>query len=227
MIYGDDKVREMARSILPSTSRHATRTRPMIHRAERQRSKAAVRAMLRDPELWDGGLDEPDRRQREISVMVRDRRSRDKLNHFEKWAVERTREMPVKLRLGHLAGLLPPGVIGEHALSHLENRRELVSEEQYRLRYAASRYRPKRAFLDRGEAAQRLRTLLELPDGQKSLNRALKDFVEYERSQRREVPLRVLLGAHDVLPFLRAVARCPHGLHLRRLVDAYLRRVKR
>ena len=227
MIFGDDKVREMTRSILPSTSRDAARRRPMIHRSERHRANAAVRAMVSDPTTWDEGIDPPDAMQREIAPMVRRRRYADKLNHFERWAVERTRELPAELRLGHLLRVLPPGVIGDHASSHLEDRRELMTEEQYALRFPwrARPYRRARVFLDRGEAAQLLRRLLQLPDAHRALNRALKDLVEYERSQRRELPLRVLLGVHDVLPFLGALEGWKME-PLKRVVHAFLRGLK-
>lgn len=227
MLYGEDKVRQMARSILPSTSRHASRARPVIHRAERHRARAATRAMLKDPELWDEGCDEPDVMQREIGVMVRDRRGADKLNHFERWAVKRTREMPAEARLGHLAGVLPPGLIGEHAMTHLEHNPELMSEERQRVEFPWRFRKPRRRYLDDGECARLLRELLEVRDGHRLFNLALKHGTVEVPGQpltRRRVPaVRLLLGLHDVLPFLAELRR--HWVR-RTFVDRFLRRFK-
>jgi hypothetical protein len=231
VLYGDDKTREMSRSILPArglTARWARKQRACVHRWSRHRAASAMRALSRDPSAWDEGLDEPDVMQREIGGMVRGRRGGDKLNHFERWAVERTREMPAEVRLDHLAALLPPGLIGDHAFGHLESRRELMSEAQYEARFPwrGPRARP-RTSLDRGEAAVLLRKLLELPEAHRALNRALKELVEHERAKnRRELPLRVLHGVHDVVPFLRALEDW-RAAPLKQVVDDFLRRLKR
>ncbi len=207
MLHGEDKIREMARSILPSTSRWAPWARPRIHRAQRRRENAAVRAMVNDPALWDEGEDDCEPMQREIGPMVRSRRGRDKLNHFERWAVQRTREMPAGDKLGHLAGVLPPGLIGAHAYTHLE-RLDALTPAGHEHVWRHRRYRrPGTGLLDRGEAAELLRHLLTLPSGHRLFNLALKrarlEVPAHVRLTRRP---RLLHGVHDVLPFLADVS---------------------
>jgi hypothetical protein len=195
VLYGDHKVRDMARSILPLT---------------------------RDPSLWeDGAEDERDHSHGEIEGMVSRRRGADKLNHFERWAVELTREMPVEARLGYLAGVLPPGLIGEHAMSHLERRPELAPDLPRRV------WRKRKSgLLDRGEMAMLLRRLLEVHNGHRAFNAALKHAVVDVPLGRLSSPaLRVLHGAHDVLAFLAALDATPADP--RRIVaDRFLRRFK-
>lgn len=222
----------MARSILPSTSRHAARVRPLIHRQARHRTNASVRALLKDPTLWDdGAADEPDDSHFEIRAMVSRRRSADKLNHFERWAVARTGETPAEHRLGHLAGVLPPGLIGEHAMSHLEDRRELMTPEQYRLLHSW-RFMPRReqTLLDRGELAELLRAVLAAPGGHRLFNHTLRcaaghDELAASGTRRVRVPARfarLLRGMHDVRPFLAELALL--GDHtIRRAVDRFVR----
>ena len=154
--------------------------------------------MTCDPEAWDDGLDFSETGI-EIRMFVSDRRDRDKLNHFERWAVERTRQLPFSARLGHLKALLPGGLIGEHALTHLKNRSELAVQE----RSWAGRGRWKKLLMDRGELAQLLRELLEVGDGVRCLHRVMK------RAQRQDDSgepvtgaFRALRGVDDVLPFI-------------------------
>ncbi|MBL8953930.1 MAG: hypothetical protein JNK82_24350 [Myxococcaceae bacterium] len=216
----------MARSILPSASRHAATARPKIHRAERHRANAAVRAMVHDPSAWDDGGDEPDEMQREISMLVSRRRGSDKLNHFERWAVKRTREMPVELRLGHLAALLPPGLTGEHALQHLERRDELVPESHEHVFRRHRWRRPTNGLLERGEAAELLRRVVVAPDGHRLFNHALKySRVELPPYVRLVQRTRLLHGLHDVLGFLADVCR-ERDNRPRLVADRFLRAFK-
>jgi len=56
------------------------------------------------------------------SYIVGDRRDADKLNHFIRWAEAITADMPRQDRMSHVRALLPKGLIGWHAVSHLEFR---------------------------------------------------------------------------------------------------------
>lgn len=125
MIYGNDKAREMARSILPSSRRKASRENL---RAIKQRHRALVRRELRllddehepresfDPRGYPMGA---------IRREVRERQEADKLHHFEKWAVEVTRHIDAPDgRVAKMRALLPGGLIGDHAMSHLKRYKE-------------------------------------------------------------------------------------------------------
>ena len=48
-----------------------------------------------------------------------ERRTADKLHHFERWAVKVTKEIPQESRLSFMRAQLLEGPIGEHALLHL------------------------------------------------------------------------------------------------------------
>ncbi len=173
--------------------------RARIHRGVRREVGAKLRRVTHDPQAWEDGLDLDETRQIELSAFVGRRRSSDKLNHFERWAVERTRDLSFPARLGHLKALLPGGLIGEHALSHLKNRSELAVQE----RSWGRRGRWKKLLMDRGELAQLLRELLEAGDGVRCLHRAMK---RAQRQDDRGEPVtgafRALRGVDDVLPFI-------------------------
>lgn len=199
MIHGDDKAKEMARSILPSRSRKGQAHRASIHRSARRQVSLSLRQLARDPSAWDDGVELGEEAELELPTFVSRRRGQDKLNHFERWAIERTKDMPKEHRLGHLRSLLPRGLIGEHAMSHLESRDELVVH-RYRPFWGAHR----KLLMDRGELAEVLRLLIETGDGVRKLHEAMHKAVREDYAGRgiRVVAARKLHGVHDVLPFL-------------------------
>ncbi|MBN8229443.1 hypothetical protein JYK02_18185 [Corallococcus macrosporus] len=228
MIHSDEKVRQMARSLLPSTNRKgARRARAGIHRAARRQVQQELDAWLSHGDLerdtpplapWEGVT---------IHRQVSRRRSADKVNPFIRWATARTRDLPWEARWGHVRGILPQSVIGEHALSHLENTAAFEdpfeAEQRQRLRKCLAR-RHKGRVRDRGEQAGLLRRLLEQPDGQRTFNRFLRERHAWAASPRNVAsrprdgilpPHRPLLGAHDVLPFLDTLKRHPWGNDVR------------
>jgi hypothetical protein len=199
MIHGDDKAKEMARSILPSRSRKGQAYRASIHRSMRREVNLSLRRLERDPSEWDEGVEFGEGPARELPSFVSQRRGQDKLNHFERWAIERTKEMPKEHRLGHLRSLLPGGLIGQHAMLHLKHREELNVE----------RFRPiwghwHKLLMDRGEVAELLRRLIEVGNGVRKLHEAMNKAVRAEAGGWGflVVAQRKLLGVHDVLPFL-------------------------
>ena len=122
----DEKTRDMARSVLPSTRRRGARQdRALAHKAERSRLRSALQDLAGhdDPDDYEGELTWEARRQ--IAWMVEDRRAADKVAPLLRWA-ERTIEHDPMLRdasyeeqLTQFAALLPDGLIGRHALQHL------------------------------------------------------------------------------------------------------------
>lgn len=123
----DEKAREMARSVLPSTRRRVARIdRANTHARERQRVRAALHDLAThdDPDDFEGDLTWEARGA--ISDMVWDRRAADKVAPLMRWAertVEREpglRDATLEERVAHFRRLLPEGLIGRHALSHLE-----------------------------------------------------------------------------------------------------------
>lgn len=121
-----EKARDMARSVLPSTARkNARRTRASIHGRERARLRAELHSLrvAGDADDFEGDLVWTARR--EIEEMVLDRRAADKVGPLLAWA-ERLIETDPTLsaatpdeREARFRKVLPPGLIGNHAVSHL------------------------------------------------------------------------------------------------------------
>lgn len=227
MIHSDEKVRQMARSLLPSKIRETARwRRASVHRAARGEVRRELAAWLRDRNLEE---DEPPCapwEDIEIRQAVNHRRAGDKVNPFIRWATARTSHLPRAARRSHVRGLLSQGVIGEHALGHLERtpafETPMLVLERERLQQLQAR-RDRGTRMERGELAQLLRALLLEPDGHRTFNRFLRERHTWASAPRnREAwpreglpPHRPLLGTHDVLPFLDTLKRHRWGNDVR------------
>lgn len=121
MLYGDEKSLEMARSILPSTrSKQARAQKRMVNKRERAVARHALRHV--DPVDYEVDQRYPlgwqDKRHRDY--LIWERRAADKLSHFETWAEQVTADMPKQDRLSYIKKILPDGLIGQHAVSHID-----------------------------------------------------------------------------------------------------------
>ncbi|WXH30462.1 hypothetical protein WA016_04432 [Myxococcus stipitatus] len=222
MLYGDSKSREMARSLLPSTYREVARKdKAFAKRSARRASRVRISQLSRAPELAEDCAELEEDSSVEMKGVVSGRRHADKVHPFIRWAEQKTQGQPRETRLDLMRATLPPGVIGHHALSHLRRvehfmtAAELASRDAWRARWRNPRLN------ERGLLAQLLRTLLLLPDGQKTFNTYLKRAcaqewsLEQGRDGREHVvlhgpeKLRLLLGTHDVLAFLDDLAVHP------------------
>jgi hypothetical protein len=201
MRHHADKTKDMARSILPSVWRHAATHRALLHRSARRAVNTQLATFTRDVAHWDDA-EAPDAwLAPEISSLVSGRRGGDKLNHFMRWAAHRAEALPREQRLDHLRGLVPPGLIGEHALSHLERHRDFTLDPR-------PKWRKHLHLLDRGEVAELLRRIVVTVEGHRLLNEALTRGARFDLAQRRHgAGPRRLLGLHDVLPFLDALTK--------------------
>lgn len=120
---------EMARSILPSTARKHARAekRELQHRNRTNlRGKLSkYRGYAADIEdIYDDEADDLEhywtpRFMPGYDTIVSDRREADKLNHFVRWAGEVIKDMDPQEGWDHLRSIVPPGIIGDHALTHL------------------------------------------------------------------------------------------------------------
>jgi hypothetical protein len=220
MVHGEEKAWEMGRSLLPSKWRKGARKeRALIHRNNRRGPREAMARLAQEPEGWDERPAPDDTSSREIRSLVRHRRHADKVNPFIRWATAVTHELPRERRLSHVRGLLPQGLIGEHALVHLKHAEAFVDLRQREWNLARWRRaypsQSQRAWLDRGEHAQLLRQVLQVPDGHHTLNRWLRYHPNAggQRWGKRWVfpRVRTLQGVHDVLPFLDALGQVTRG----------------
>jgi hypothetical protein len=215
MLYGTEKRRQMARSILPSTSRRASAADlARVRRGHRRRINQELHHLAPPGSRVDGHLlgliDAGPHLKRYPTAQIREvmweRRGADKVNHFLRWAVVVTAHLPLEARLDHLRGLLPPGLIGRHALSHAEFHPALGTD-----RWWWARPRPEPSEDERQQLAAMLREVLESPGEHAAFNRAMKrGLVDADGVP---LPHRVLLGLHDVAPFLDDVyGPRPRGL---------------
>jgi hypothetical protein len=203
---------DMARSILPSKARGSAAAalaaaRRTNRRAVGRRLRAVAAAGVTGPGAVDDLLDGDDPWSYPdvaIGRVVRWRRGADKLNHFERWAVAVTRHLRPEDRLSHMRALLPGGLIGEHALSHLAWRPEFRVEPQ--------RWPPFRPVPDDHDRAALLAFLHDTlrHGGHRDLNAALKRARHPgpARPGTGAHAARCLLGHHDVDRFLDDLYAC-------------------
>jgi len=197
-----EKAKDMAESVLPSTGRvGAAKARRRIHQSERARARAALSRYLADPEVGDELADAhvAGRHYRlDISEFVWDRRAQDKVGSLCHWAVRRVATHPELADLEAadqveaLRKVLPDNLIGRHALSHIERAIKWDHIARDRVRQPASPSYPElRAAILR----EQLRLVLD-SGWHTQLNRAIK-----KAQAPSELPVRVLLGAHDLDAF--------------------------
>jgi hypothetical protein len=216
----NEKIKDMAESVLPSTRREATRKeRRLIHQRTRARSRGTIAAFRTiSPDEFDDTT--PDERG-DIGWLVDERRSADKVASLQRWAVRRVAKRPglagasLRDQIDHFRDLLPDNTIGRHALGHIagslwwEFHRTPGSapaiEDQALLGrgYWPWGSAPCRSAPDRERLVRDVRRILEL-----GLHRDLNDAVR-RMAAAEAVPRRLLGGAHDVEAFVTAMCRHP------------------
>lgn len=147
MMYGDNKKREMARSILPSKRRgHVKDNLCAIRRKARRAARRDTRLISHEEDF--GAFTERDLYAYptvDIRREVQERRDADKLAHFQTWAIKVTDGMEPDARMAHMMKILPDNLIGWHARSHLrwldEFELDLVRQERV-LKYLPNRSHP-------------------------------------------------------------------------------------
>lgn len=179
MLYGDDKLRQMARSILPSRWRGAARAKAHLKRATRRGVKCRLSQLARDASAWEDeyGLDDD----AWVGPVVRDRRGSDKLAHFERWAVRVTASLPQTDRLSAVRAVLPKGLIGQHAVEHLRWWPEFQHPNEAEVRAAIRRswYGGRGRSMNRGEMAELLRELLTVHEGHTAVNLVMRSSMVF------------------------------------------------
>jgi hypothetical protein len=147
----------MARSILPCANRAPAR---QLKRAITRSGRHAARQELLYA-LERGDFDEADLRyypSAEISAAVERRRWSDKVNPFIRWAKRVTEDLRPEDRLSRIRAVLPAGLIGEHALSHVRGHEHFDDPSEIRWRW-------RRPPPDELSVAERRRRLWEIAMG--------------------------------------------------------------
>ena len=210
----DEKIKDMSRSVLPSTGRAFARdARRAIHKRQRARELAAVTAYRRDADPEQVTPDVRGTHGRDITFLVWDRRSRDKVAPLIRWARATIAADPAlraasrEEQVAHFARLMPPTLIGRHAVMHIEMalRWSALHGPDSANRRAASG----RADLV-AETERQLRLILA-SGLHGTLNTELRRLAARQQVRPGAAPLphRMLLGHHDVKAFAAEMTRYP------------------
>lgn len=120
MIYGDKKIKNIGRGLLPSTRRKSAKVDKALA------SRKARRNTKQDLEYAD--IIER-KRKRDMNYMVMERRNGDKLSVL-RWAKAVTKDLTAPQdRVDYVKSVLPDNMIGRHALGHVENLPEFDIED--------------------------------------------------------------------------------------------------
>jgi hypothetical protein len=208
----DQKIKNMSRSVLPSTGRKSARdNRRLIHQQQRARELAAVTAYRRDTDPDSVTPDIHGTYGPDIKQMVWDRRAQDKVGPLIRWA-EATiaadpvlRSAPRADQVAYFARLMPDTLIGRHAVQHIE---WALEWHERRARYNASRSTAPGPHV--AEMQRQLRQILEA-GLHATLNAGLRRLADTQEVRPRVTPMprRLLLGSHDIEAFTTAMARWP------------------
>jgi len=208
----DHKIKDMSRSVLPSTGRKSARdNRRIIHKRQRARELAAVTVYRKDT---DPGSATPDVRGTygsDITQLVWQRRSRDKVGPLIRWARATIaadpflRSAPRADQVAYFARMMPDTTIGRHAVQHIE---QALEQDEGRARYTASR--PASPGTHAAGMERQLHQILEA-GLHAVLNARLRQLASAQEDRPRAVPVpqRLLLGSHDIGAFATAMARWP------------------
>lgn len=121
-----EKHKDMIESVLPSRARKAARQdRRLLHHQARARQRTALAVVAAGQD--DEGVDfREGRRKSALKSFVRDRRDADNVGALTRWAAATVRadpalrSAPVREQVAYFAAILPAGLIGRHAVSHIE-----------------------------------------------------------------------------------------------------------
>lgn len=219
-IWGEQKKRDMARSILPSTKKRSGKMRREIHKSARGQERILM-AHVEDEEAW---LEEAPNfegveraRNQETRHFVEIRRGCDKVAPFIRWAERTTKDIPAEDRLSYLKGVLPDSLIGEHAVSHLKWNDHFRDPSNNHFFYRTSKSSGK-------SNTEILKDLLReeiLSGSPRDLNLAIKRahrnrYLHYANSfvvSLGNVAPRTLRGLHDIEDFVRDIYNATRSTH--------------
>ena len=189
-----EKLRDMIRSILPSTKRRQARKAKAI-------AKRQVRRGVREDLRCRRGFDDIDNlfREPKLDGIVHSRRAYDKLNPFMRWCRSMTRGLPIKEALARVRAILPRDIIGDHAYTHWEIE---ASPGFDRLAWLRDIEREKQSDFDKLRFRFR-RAYADDPTLAGALNRMIKARIPFDQ------PRRLLRGVHDMDDFVREVMEHP------------------
>lgn len=218
-----EKYKDMAESVLPSTRRRAAREdRRAIHQRHRAQTTAALDQFRLGGDPIDIEANLRGTPSREIRDFIWDRRSADKVGPLIRWAIRRVerdprlRDADVATQLAAFRAVFPNNLIGRHAIDHIK----------WALQWRADRISRRAAPADRSvdlHLTLRARVQMILETGRHGdLNAGIRRLAaaELQRSDAAAgrgdtlwhrpppaaAPYRLLRGAHDIDAFVADVA---------------------
>jgi hypothetical protein len=205
----DQKIKDISRSVLPSTGRRSARdNRRRIHGRQRARELAAVIAYRRDADPEAVTPDVRGTYAPDITEMVWSRRAADKVGPLTRWAKATIaadpvlRSAPRAEQVAYFARLMPDNTIGRHAVQHIE---QALEWEERRARYNTGR--------PAGHAPKMERQLRQILEAglHATLNARLRQLADTQEVRPRATPMprRLLLGSHDIEAFAAVMASWP------------------
>lgn len=234
MLYGDEKRRQMARSILPSTrSRGAGQEKACLKRACRHGIKRDLRRALLDEEYGEEA-DLTYYPEHKIRYVVYERRNGDKVNHFIQWAKAVTKDVPQDSRISAVRSALPESVIGWHAVQHLRFDEHFRCENHPWNYSKLDRWKP----APKVDWAENLRQIVVTPDAHRMFNQYMNYYhktvkwevgdventkpggpLRHSKDGTRGVPMgperaRTLGGLGDIKTFLEDLKSAHYKKHL-------------
>ena len=208
----NQKIKDISRSVLPSTGRRTARDdRRRIHKQQRARELAAITAYRRDTDPGSVTPDVHGTYGHDITRMVWDRRAKDKVGPLIRWA-EATiaadpvlRSAPRAEQVAYFARLMPDTTIGRHAVQHIE---QALQWHQRRALYNESRSTAPGPQVC--EMERQLHQILEA-GLHATLNIGLRRLADTQvvRPRATPMPRRLLLGSHDIKAFTAEMVRWP------------------
>ena len=209
----DEKFKDMSRSVLPSSWRVGAKvTRRWIHKRRRAAERNALAAARgATPEINDTY-------RAEIAGLVITRRFYDKEAPLVRWARATVaahpalREAPLEEQVAYFARLMPPTLIGRHAVTHI------AAGLDWADRTVCHNCQVTRPVAPVAETERLVRQILAA-GLHGTLNANLRTAHSRQAGapsdqtgrQQRTMPRRLLLGAHDAAEFAREMARYPEA----------------
>jgi hypothetical protein len=225
MLYGEEKARQMARSILPSTGRAGARhDLAAVKRRNRRSIRRELGLISGDTDrYWDEPqADLTDYPDIDITYIVWDRRAKDNVAAFIHWATESTTHISDPGdRFNAVKRVLPDGLIGRHALNcHLAYQPGFEVKYDHSFAWSSPRWRREPSAIEALKQVDVEGMVKEaLENGQhKAVNRYIRDHhfaghptSRWDSSFKARVPgdpryckgcgPRFLQGLHDVVAY--------------------------
>lgn len=208
----DEKIKDMSRSVLPSGWRVGAKvTRRAIHKRQRARTRDALLAVRgATPEINDTY-------RAEIAKMVFTRRFYDKAAPLVRWARATVaadpalREAPLEVQVAYFARLMPPTLIGRHAVTHIASG---LNRSDGAVCHTCQVTQPVAPVAETERLVRRI-----LAAGlHGTLNANLRTAHDHQAGPNdendwrwRPMPRRLLLGRHDAEAFARQMASYPEA----------------